>query len=204
MTRLFKPLVFVAASGRAFAYLKDTPLWNGDVCYSPDSESFYALACLGFGGSAERHILSFSDPHHGTTGTLDKSGTTITYNDEKYFLREGVELNSSKVIPLPAVRQTEYLCVANGSIIYVSGDKYAFSYGSFKLYVGDGKTMRKIPITDVVRFRDGGTTRIYTSEGGFLFPVSGAPKWGKMSLTHLDPSDYDIVEEDGRVTILQK
>ena len=95
---------------------------------------------------------------------------------------------------------------------YVSADKYNYSYESFKLYVGDGKTMRQIPVIRVERYRDGGTTIIETPEQWFGSPSpfnverdpNLVPEWGDAKLANLDVNDYDITEADGQVTITKK
>lgn len=209
-----QPLVFVAPSGKSFVYLTDMPFSDGQVCYSPDSKTFYALATGGFGGTTIEHDLSFSDPHHNVSGKLHKSGEVITYDDEQYALREDVEFDPSKVIPLPATRRTEYFCMApDGTFVYVSADKFNYSYESFKLFVGDGKTMRGIPVQYVERYRDGGTTYIKTPEQQFFSPSpfnaerdpNLVPQWGATKLVNLNASDYDITETaDGQVTITKK
>lgn len=213
MARIEKPLVFVASSGKSFVYLTDMPLSDGQVCYSPDNKTFYALATGGFGGTTIEHDLSFSDPHRGVDGRLHKAGEIITYDDEQYALREDVEFDPSKVIPLPAVRRTEYLCMApDGMFVYVSADKFNYSYESFRLYVGTGISMRRIEIIDVERYRDGGTTYIETPERWFFSPSPFSverdpnlvPKWGATKLVNLDVSDYDITETNDGVVITKK
>jgi hypothetical protein len=214
MARIEQPLVFVAPTGKSFVYLTDMPFSDGQVCYSPDGKTFYALATGGFGGTTIEHNLSFSDPHRGVDGRLHKADKVITYDDEQYVLREDVEFDPSKVVPLPATRRTEYICMApDDTFVYVSADKFNYSYESFKLFVGDGKTMRQIPVDDVTRYRDGGTTYIETPEQSFFSPSPFnaerdsklVPQWGKQKLVNLDASDYDITETaDGQVTITKK
>lgn len=122
---------------------------------------------------------------------------------------------SSVVVPLPFARQTEYLCqTEDGTLVYVSADKHNYSYESFRLFVGDGLLMREIPIEHVERFRDGGTTCVYTTEGRTFFSPSPSnarrdpklvPKWDEEDLASLDRDAYDIVETpEGVVTITKK
>ena len=106
------------------------------------------------------------------------------------------------------LRKAQYLVqLANDTFIYVSADPDLF-YESFRLYIGAGTTMREIPVESVTRYRDGGTTYVYTPEGIFFSPAPGhtdlVPHWGIEELIKLNPDDYSIVEEDGTVTITKK
>lgn len=211
-TRTDQPVVYVALTGKAFAYLTDMPFMDGEVAFSPDGETFYALSTGGFGGSVDKHDLSFEDPHQGIKGKLHLEDEQITYDGEVYRKTHRL-INPSSVVPLPAARRTEYLCQAeDGTFVYVSADKYNYSYESFKLFVGDGATMREIEVNDVVRYRDGGTTYVQTPEVTFFSPSpfnaqrdsNLVPQWGDKKLVNLDAKDYDIVEADGTVTITKK
>lgn len=204
---------FVAASGKVFVYLKDMPFQDGEVLYSPDGVTFYALASSGFGGSRDEHDLSFNDPHQGVSGKLHRNGDVIDYDGERYT-QQDVTFDESSVVPLPATRRTEYLCQAeDGTLLYVSADKYNYSYESFRLFVGDGTTMREIPVQYVERYRDGGTTYIRTPEETFFSPSpfnaqrdpNLVPQWGSQKLTDLNKDDYDIVETpEGEVGISKR
>lgn len=203
---------FVAPSGKVFVYLTDFPR-DGEVLFSPDGVTFYALASSGFGGTTVEHDLSFNDPHQGTSGKLHRNGDVIDYNGERYT-QQDVTFDQSSVVPLPATRRTEYFCQAeDGTLFYVSADKYNYSYESFKLFVGDGTTMREVPVQYVERYRDGGTTYIRTPEETFFSPSpfnaqrdsSLVPQWGSQKLTNLNKDDYDIVETpEGEVSITKR
>lgn len=208
-----QPLVFVAPSGKSFVYLTHRPFSDGQVCYGSDSKTFYALAIGGFSGTTIEHNLSFSDPHHNVSGRLHKSGEVITFDDEQYALREDIKFDPSKVIPLPATRRTEYFCMAlDGTFVYISANKYNDFYNTWKLFVGDGQTMRYIPVKRVVRYRGSGT-HVETAEQSFFSPSpfqakndpTPDPRWGDRGLVRLDPDAYNIVETaDGQVTISKK
>lgn len=222
--------VFVAPNGSAFAYLSDIPLGDGRLAYSPDGETFYALAGGGFSGSSEEHDISFENPHSGISAKLHRKGDTITCGME-VFKAANVPFDTSKIVPLPTVRRVEYLCQAeDGTFYYVGADKYNYSYESFRLYVGDGKEMREVAIEGVQRFKDGGTTFIVTDEGTFFSPTAFDKElqmqWGdgevlrqqfdakhggdecdapiQTVLTQLDAKDFDIVEDEGGVRISPK
>ncbi len=215
MYRAKQPVEYVAKSGKRFVYLSSMPI-QSDLLYSPDGETYFRLVCRGFGGSSIDHDLSFEDPHRGVSGTLRHEENVVLYDGELYFRQEApLSLENLKIIPLPAARYTEYLMrTADGTFIYVGADKYEFSYESFRMYIGDGTTMREVPISRVERFRDGGTTIILTAEGRFYSPSPfyaqedperQFPKWGEEPLVRLKADDYDIVETpEGRVTITKK
>ncbi len=206
------PVVYVAPSGKAIAYLRDLPLSDGQLAYSPDGETFYALASAGFSGTSVKHQISFEDPHQGINGKLCLEDENIEYNGEVYQMTER-QLDTSSIIPLPAARRVEYLCQDEDEIfVYVSSDKYNYSYESFKLFIGEGAAMREVEVCNVSRYRDGGTTYIETADGVFFSPSpfnaqrdpNLVPKWSGQELANLDVKEYDIVETYGKVTITKK
>lgn len=204
---------FVALSGKVFVYLTDMPFQDGQVLFSPDGVTFYELASRGFGGTTIEHDLSFDDPHQGVSGKLHRNGYVIDYDGERYT-QQYVTFDQSSVVPLPATRRTEYLCQAeDGTLFYVSANKYNYSYESFKLFVGDGTIMREVPVQYVERYSDGGTTYIRTPEETFFSPspfnaqrdANLVPQWGSQKLTNLNEDDYDIVETpEGEVSITKR
>lgn len=203
---------FVAPSGRSFVYLSDFPC-DREVLYSPDGITFYELARRGFGGTAIEHNLSFDDPHQGVSGKLRRNGNVIDYNGERYT-QQDVSFDQSSVVPLPATRCTEYLCQSeDDTFLYVSADKYDSFYESFRLFIGNGTTMREVPVQHVRRYRDGGTTYIHTPEETFFSPSPSkaqrdadlVPQWGSQKLTNLNEDDFDIVETlEGEVSITKR
>lgn len=212
MFKTHQPMQFTAPSGKSFVYLTDFPR-DGEVLYSPDGNTFYALASSGFGGTTDEHDLSFNDPHQGTSGRLHRNGNVIDYDGERYT-QQDTTFDQSSVVPLPATRRTEYLCQSeDGTFFYVSADKYNYSYESFRLFVGNGTTMREVPVQYVERYRDGGTTYIRTSEETFFSPspfnaqrdADLVPQWGSQKLTNLNKDDFDIVETpEGKVSIIKR
>ena len=203
---------FVAPNGKVIVYLTTFPR-DGEVLFSPDGVTFYALAIRGFSGTAFEHLLSFDDPHQGVSGKLCRDGDVIGY-DSVWYTQQDVTFDQSSVVPLPATRRIEYLCQAeDGTLFYFSADEYNHSYESFKLYVGDGVTMLEIPVLHVARSRDGGTTYVNTLEGIFFMPSPFSaqrdpnivPMWGLQKLTSLDKDSYDIVETpEGEVSITKR
>jgi len=117
----------------------------------------------------------------------------------------------------PSTRVADTLCqFDDGDLLYVSYDTHATNYESFKLYTGIGAQMEEKAILALYRYRDGGTTKIETSEGVFftpqrVFPTNQPqiPTWTRGGieevLTYLDPQDYDIVEmPEGTVSITKR
>jgi hypothetical protein len=112
---------------------------------------------------------------------------------------------------LPTVRVCEYLFQnsTGKSLVYVSADKYKYSYESFKLFVGSaGVTMNQIHVKNVERYRDGGTTYVYTEKGVLFSPTpyhSGKDAtWNGEKVVLLDPKDYDIAETNEGVVMITK
>ena len=103
-------------------------------------------------------------------------------------------------------RKPEYLLLfPDGRFLYVSADSENYSYESFRLFVGYGAELREVPITKVERFRDGGTTYIYTSQGTLYSPrrlsKEAKPTWNDVELERLDATRYNIVENATLATV---
>jgi hypothetical protein len=67
--------------------------------------------------------------------------------------------------------------------------------------------MPEVPVYNVERYRDGGTTYIYTENGTLFAPTrtKGMPStWNAVELVKLDPANFTISEIDGNVSILVK
>lgn len=176
-----------------------------EVLYSPNGEKFFELYRRGFGGSNEEFDLSFEDPHHERNGRFHRSGDTIELDGT--IFRKIDEPRAVDVVPLPEVRKPEYLFrLADGNYLYVSADKYRYSYESFRMWIGSGEEMREVIVKRVGRYRDGGTTQIDTEEGVFFNPIGFAFRdrkstWKDEEMTRLDLNDFVIVENDRRVTV---
>jgi hypothetical protein len=218
MLKTHQAMQFTAPSGKSFAFTRDMGFpQDGEVLYSSDGETFFALAVGGQGSRTEGGVLvdmdlSFTNPHNGVSDKLHYNGSVIIYEGEEY-IKQDITFDQSSVVPLPATRRTEYLCQAeDGTLFYVGSDKYNYSYESFKLFVGDGNTMREIPVECVERYRDGGTTYIRTPEETFFSPSpfnaqrdpNLLPQWGSQKLTSLNKDDYDIVETPDREVSITK
>jgi hypothetical protein len=212
----------------------DAYVGDGDVLISNDGgQTYRAFATSGFGGSELSHHVGLVDPVSGEKSDLYRSKDTLTWMPHtglplkwagwsevevpdtsrlpwSYVLHQVVPTPAvtGKIEPLPRVRQPEYLFqVDDGSIVYVSSEKYGCSYKSFKLYVGRlVDPLRGIPITDVARYRDGGSTIIKTNQGELYSPTplgqSGLPgrgpqaTWGGLFAMKLDPKLFVISETE--------
>jgi hypothetical protein len=111
-------------------------------------------------------------------------------------------------IPLPTIREAEYLFKLRGGLyIYVSHDKYNFSYESFKLFLGKPTQMKEIPVLDVQRYRDGGTTYIKTDKGILYSPTPFnkelKPTWDGEKIRQLSPKNF-VIEESGSIVKIAK
>lgn len=196
-----------------FIYLDTLPISDGKILFSPDGEEFFAVAMVGFSGGAEVHDLSFVNPHDGLRRRqLQLHNGVITYKGVAFIKQEGV-VDVPAFVPLPSLRVVEHFCQADdGTFIYVSSDKYHSTYRGFRLFIGDGATMRQVPIKEVQRLRGGGATRIFTPEGLFyspslfskLSPRPETPSWNSQPLDSVNPDDYAIVENDETLTITKK
>lgn len=193
-------------TGEAFIMKKILP---NALFYRPSNlpaDGFFELKRTGYGGSGVKAIVSFEDPHHHVTGTLKWSTDNIDWNG-KIFLAEDAP-SEIEVQPLPSVRKAEYLFRMGKVIFYVSADTFHYSYESFKLYTGTAPNLHEIPITRVERYRDGGTTEIYTAQGILCSPTpskkEAKPTWNGAELEKLNPEDFNIVETEGKVSITRK
>jgi hypothetical protein len=180
---------------------------SGELYYSPDGIKFYELKQHGFRGSSDKHNISFEDPHHDRKGYLKRNGGTLTW-DQKTFKLAGVP-DEIDVVPLPTVREVEYLFKLKGEVyIYVSHDKYKFSYESFKMFLGKPAQMKEIPVLNVQRYRDGGTTHIETAQGTLFSPTpfdkKKKPTWGGEQIKQIDSKNFVIEENGDTVKITKK
>jgi hypothetical protein len=111
-------------------------------------------------------------------------------------------------------RRCEYLFQLmedRGRLLYVSsvagGD-----YDTFRLFLGIAPQLLAVPIDDVTRYRDGGTTVMNTAVGILVAPAQQhdeEPTWmveddENVDLVPLDPDQYMISETEPHVTIHPK
>ncbi|TSC83220.1 MAG: hypothetical protein G01um101419_130 [Parcubacteria group bacterium Gr01-1014_19] len=179
--------------------------WGRPLLFSPDGQTFFELNQTGFGGTSEEHDISFEDPHSNKKGRFYRKGDELEMDGKVYKKVDG--RSEVEVVPLPTIRQPEYLFGApDGNYIYVSADKFRYSYESFKLFIGGGEKMREVSIKHVDRYRDGGTTNIETAEGVLYSPTpfrsDAVATWqGDVKLTKLDPTQFHIVETESGVQL---
>lgn len=174
--------------------------------YSPDGAKFYELKQTGFGGTSIKHSVHFDDPHHNRSGQFELDEGTLTWNGKVFKLTETPpEINP---IPLPTVREAEYLFrLDDGTYIYVSHDKYKYGYETFKLFAGPADHLEEIPINNVERYRDGGTTYVKTDKGTLFSPTpfdkKAKPTWDGEKVKELDLKKF-LIEENGNTAKITK
>ena len=62
---------------------------------------------------------------------------------------------------------------STGEVIYVSANKYDYSYEGLKLFMGKPGKLEEVKIKNVALYRDGGTTFLETDKGVIHFPFRG-------------------------------
>jgi hypothetical protein len=177
-------------------------------------KTFYQLKLAGFSGDDQDHHLTALDPHQQHQRiSVKRLGPVVSYDGRFLLLLNGttptIDPSKAIIVSLPTVRSPQYLFQSTSdkitAVIYVSADEYTFSYQSFKLFVGhiDAATpMQQIKIKDVQRYRDGGTTFIYTASGTLFSPVcrrisgqnESVATWNGAPVIRLNPKDYHITE----------
>jgi hypothetical protein len=206
--------VFKSKSGWAVGYLDDTPFQDGQVCLTRDMVTWRPLAAGGFGGSSVNHTVTCLDPEaNDHPMTFTRVGDTLWWGGNAFERMENPGEIRPSILSLPRTRKPEYLFAEEHGafLIYVSADKYNYSYESFRLFIGHpGETaLRKLAIRQVRRMRDGGTTYIHTEEGSLYSPsklghVDKTPTWkgrADHKLVERDPSQFVITETDHGVRI---
>lgn len=171
--------IFMSESGKVLVMDPDV-FKREPYLHSPDGITYYVVyggaGCRQTSGDEIKESGSFHVPTLGVEGQFERHNETLTWLDETYIKTSEVfDRSSVELVQLPDLRQLEYLVISeDGSVvIYVSASFYEYSYKSFRLFIGDGETMREVKVQDVIRYRDGGTTYIETDEGTFYSP---APK----------------------------
>lgn len=146
-------------------------LIHGRSVYLSDDGKDFVVAT----GAEELRVLKksviFENPHTGEQGKFNILDDEATLNGVAFIAAEVP--NSIEAAKTPEVRENEYSFTLPGDEqLIVTASKYNRSYSSFKLFI-DG---REIPWSytegyPVTRFRDGGTTIIYTTEGTLFVPA---------------------------------
>lgn len=196
-------------SGWAIGYLNDTPFQDGDVCFTKDMKTWRPFAASSFAGSSVNHTVTCRDPEaNDATVSLTKVGDTLWWNGNALERLEEPRSIRPTILPLPYVRKPEYLFLGENVAfwIYVSASKYHYSYESFRFFIGEpgALDLREVPIQQVRRMRDGGTTYIHTAEGTLYSPskwghVDPTPTWKGpegYKLVRRDASQFDITESE--------
>lgn len=161
--------------------------------YSPDGKNLYEMKKTGLIRSYDERRVSFCDPHGLLTGKLEiKISKGALRFQNKIFKR----IQSLTIIPMQNVRLSEYFFnLQNGCLLYVSRDKYRFSYQSLKLFLENSKKeMEEIHIDDVFCF---GGLYIVANKDTLFVPNGNSKKatWKGKNLKELDVNEYNIAEK---------
>lgn len=180
--------------------------------YSPDGIHFYKMQS---GSSIPQDGIEAAKQYFTVPGLDNKAIVWLAYYDsskivyeEKNFVPTKLNLNKIKLLGYPKSRGPEYLFKLNDNyFIYVSKDVYELGYDNFRVFVGPLDNMTLIPLTESPeRYRDGGTTYIWTRDGLLLSPAGhkGDPTWQDKKIIRLDPRRYKISEVENKVTIIPR
>ncbi|MDP9248969.1 MAG: hypothetical protein M3M85_00430 [bacterium] len=146
--------------------------FRDDIYRSPNCRDFWPLIKQSSGpvkrNGKEMYHQEFTDPYD-----KDKEGYIDADNTRRFLgakVFEPTKLDPKTVVfhPLPDVRVPEYLFQrADGSdyYVYVSVGKYG-GYDSFRLFAGPAAHLKQFPVKEVERYRDGGTTFVWTDGVG--------------------------------------
>lgn len=199
--------VFRSPRGGAIAFRKPTPIADGDLLYSDDGVTFREMAGRGFAGWSEEFKLTFEDPTNGREFELRRDHDVLRLGRDKFYRAPSVWEDDLYVVPLPAVRQPEYMFVApDGTILYVSDTVYQRSY-DFWFFIGRPPYLSRVPVRDVTRAKDGGTTVVKTDAGVLYSPTPWRPErratWNGTPLRKLDPARFRI-DESAMMSIVRR
>lgn len=188
--------------------------WNA-AYYSADGKNFVPLHVGGFAGEfggpelLDREEGTVVDVINGEKeGRIVRNHGNLTYDGKTFKKVENPE--KIEAAKMPEIRREEYMFkLPNGELLYVSNDKYQFAYGKMKMYVGKPGEMKEVPITDITRLKDGGTTYMQTPQGVLFVPSSlsvdqTGPSFGDTKLERVDSSGFEVKEDKNGVSIKKK
>ncbi len=167
---------------------------QGDTIFSTDdvshwyvmpkgSHEAYAIKQRGFGGNSEQFETSFSTDLSGSHeikltvdargARMDNEPLTPLNNSEKAALLASSRNGKTSFVGIPEVRSIEEsVRLPNGNYMIVSANETDYQYGTLRMYEGPSlNNLREVPMTDVNRLRDGGTTYYKTNEGTLFVPT---------------------------------
>lgn len=180
------------------------------IYLSTDGLNFFPLQVGGYYGNSLKHELSFSNPFdNDSRGKFCFEDEVITMmTDDRIFRLVSFGEQGLRFHHFPDERQPEYLFrTLEGEYLYVSADRFKYSYESFKLFYGPAESMKHVPIIESERWRDGGTTFVVTEIGTLFSPTSfrpdEKPTWQDQEIEPLDHKDFKIQEVLDAVTLFQ-
>ncbi|PJB71853.1 MAG: hypothetical protein CO093_04255 [Alphaproteobacteria bacterium CG_4_9_14_3_um_filter_47_13] len=204
---------------------------NGDVLFNTGSSDWYVLSAgskeayqlpqTGFGGSSKKFETSFSselnreqsaklkvNEDEGMASiktSFDEMNLTILSDDKKTALLQSILNDEILCIGLPDVRDIEQaLQLPNGDYMIVSCNRTDYAYETLRMFTGSSlDNLREIEMTDVQRYRDGGSTYYVSKEGTIFSPTpfkgNAATTWtpeGTGQAIELTKLDKDKVAQE--------
>jgi hypothetical protein len=173
--------------------------FSSDWLYSSDGRRFQETQPQGLaaqGDHEEGGFLDGADDEH--RFVLDGSRLTV---DGELFVPVSVRPPGAVFVPLPEKRELAYLFIRpDGGLLAVTEDVHR-SYETFHLFVGQwtgaDPVLTQVPVRDVTRYRDGGTTVVKTDLGTLYVPTPWKPKatptWTRASGEVVDLEQADPV-----------
>lgn len=112
---------------------------------------------------------------------------TVTFNGRDACLARNDSFVPREPEPLGVRNVVEYAlkCDEDGTVVVVLADKHAVEeyYESFRLFHGIGE-LHESRVTNVIRYRDGGTTDVTTATGALHVPYEGEATWNGRRVRH--------------------
>lgn len=212
----------IDGGGRQFyiIFLKPEPAREGDILLSdhskkPDLSRFYLLEQVSRDPDRP-NVIHFEDDRFplvfGAIRVKEGSISVGAFDDMQPVPNPDGEYNL--VVP-ERVPVAVFLCQTDdGTYVYVSSDSNRPGYAAWKLFTGDGTTMRQHADVYADGYSDG-TKWVVTKGGRFDAPKHNLREFGKLCcgwtvdgavtrLRLLEPNDYEISETPEGVTIAKK
>jgi hypothetical protein len=151
----------------------------GHWLYSEDGRGFQETNSNGSSAQGDIEEGSFFDGED-TKHFYSLNGRKLVI-DGKEATPVNMRPSHARFIPLPEKREIAYCAKSNDGRLFIVTEDRNRGYDTFHLFIGHFPELERIPINNVIRYRDGGTTVIDTPEGEFYSPTpwksKARPKW---------------------------